>query len=201
MLQHPEPALILASQSRIRRQLLESAGLSCESRPAAIDEASIKASAQAEAIPPGEAALWLAELKAERIRAPGAMVIGADQLLSCEGRWFDKASDLRQAREQLLFLRGKSHLLHTAVSVMKNGQVIWHHIATPKLTMRAFSEQFLDEYIAAEGEELLHSVGAYRLEGPGVQLFSKIEGDHNAILGLPLLELLEFLRQQGILKK
>jgi septum formation protein len=199
--QSAAPSLVLASASATRRALLTGAGLAFEAIAAAVDEAAIKESAQAEAIPPADAAIMLAEAKAERIarRRPEALVIGCDQLLVCEDRWFDKPPDLAAARAQLQALRGRPHRLVTATVAWRGGALIWQDVATPRLTMRAFSDAFLDAYIAAEGEALLGSVGAYRLEGLGVHLFSRVEGEHSAILGLPLLPLLHFLRGHGVL--
>ena len=201
MIQREAPALILATASQARRAVLAAAGLRFTAEAAAVDEAAIKEGAQAEGIPPGEAAMLLAEAKAQRIarRQPEALVIGADQLLVCEGRWFDKPPDMAAARAQLLALRGRPHELMTAMVCWRGGQRVWQHLARPRLTMRGFSEAFLDAYLALEGEAVLGSVGAYRLEGPGVQLFDAVEGEHSAILGLPLLPLLGFLRQHGAL--
>jgi len=147
------------------------------------------------------AALRLAELKALRIsrRDPEALVIGCDQLLVCDGAWFDKPADVAEARAHLLALRGRSHTLVTAVLCQRGEQRLWHHVAQPRLTMRGFSDTFLDAYLAAEGEALTTTVGAYRLEGLGVHLFDTVEGEHAAILGLPLLSLLGFLRQHGVI--
>nr|WP_246419305.1 Maf family protein [Neoroseomonas alkaliterrae] len=193
--------MVLASASATRRALLASAGLRFEAQAAAVDEAAIKEAAQAEGIVPADAAIMLAEAKAERIarRDPDALVIGCDQLLVCEGRWFDKPADLAAARAQLLALRGRRHELVTAVVCHRQGGRIWQHVAVPRLVMRDFSDAFLDAYLAAEGERVTASVGAYRLEGPGVQLFASVQGEHAAILGLPLLPLLGFLRQHGVL--
>jgi septum formation protein len=193
--------LILASGSGIRAALLHAAGLSFETNAASIDEAAIKDAARAEGAAAEDAALGLAQLKAQRVArlAPDALVIGCDQLLVCEDVWFDKPADLAAARAQLLALRGKRHVLVTAVLCQCGGQRLWHHIARPALTMRSFSESFLDAYLALEGDRVTESVGAYRLEGPGVQLFDRIEGEHSAILGLPLLPLLGFLRQHGVI--
>ena len=201
MIQREAPALILATASQARRAVLAAAGLRFTAEAAAVDEAAIKEGARAEGIPPGEAAMLLAEAKAQRIarRQPEALVIGADQLLVCEGRWFDKPPDMAAARAQLLALRGRPHELMTAMVCWRGGQRVWQHLARPRLTMRGFSEAFLDAYLALEGEAVLGSVGAYRLEGPGVQLFDAVEGEHSAILGLPLLPLLGFLRQHGVL--
>lgn len=201
MIQAETPRIILASASSARRAVLEAAGLRFEARPAAVDEAAIKDGALAEGIPPTDAALMLADAKAERIarRDPEALVIGCDQLLVCEGAWFDKPADVAAARAQLLALRGRTHELVTAVVCHRRGGRVWQHVATPRLTMRAFSEAFLDAYLTMEAEHVTHSVGAYRLEGPGVQLFDRVQGEHAAILGLPLLPLLGFLRQHGAL--
>ncbi len=205
MRQASTPALILASASATRQALLRNAGLVFEALPAAVDEAAIKEAARAEGIPAAEAAIILAEAKAERIarRRPEALVIGCDQLLTCrleEGeRWFDKPADRAAARAQLWLLRGRTHALVTATVAWRGGARIWQDVTTPRLTMRAFSEAFLDAYLDVEGEALLASVGAYRLEGPGVHLFSRVEGEHSAVLGLPMLPLLRFLRGHGVL--
>lgn len=201
MIQAATPRLVLASASSARRAVLAGAGLRFEAMPALVDEAAIKASAQAEGIPPADAALMLADAKAERIarRDPEALVIGCDQLLVCEGRWFDKPPDLAAARAQLLALRGRTHELVTAVVCHRHGGRVWQDVARPRLTMREFSGPFLDAYLAAEADHVTHSVGAYRLEGPGVQLFARVQGEHAAILGLPLLSLLAFLRRHGVL--
>jgi septum formation protein len=201
VIQAAAPALILASASTARRAVLQGVGLRFETRVAGVDEAAIKEAAQAEGIPAEDAALMLADAKAERIavQAPDALVIGADQLLVCEGAWFDKPPDMAAARAHLQRLRGRQHELVTALVCHRGGQRIWQHVAKPRLTMRDFSDAFLEAYLAAEGEALLSSVGAYRLEGHGAQLFDRIEGDQPAILGMPLLPLLGFLRQHGVL--
>jgi septum formation protein len=201
VIQRPGPRIILATASAARRAVLAAAGIDFTAQPAAVDEAAIKESAQAEGLAPAEAAMLLAEAKAQRIarREPEAVVIGADQMLICEGRWFDKPPDMAAARDHLLALRGKPHELVTAVVCWRHGERVWQHLARPRLTMRGFSDEFLDAYLAAEGEAVLGSVGAYRLEGLGVQLFSAVEGEHSAILGLPLVPLLGFLRGHGVL--
>lgn len=193
--------LILASQSLSRRALLEGAGLSFEAMPAAVDETAIKEAARAEGHTAADTAILLADAKAARIarRHPEATVIGADQLLVCEGEWFDKPADLAAARDHLHRLRNRAHELVTAVVVWRNGKRAWHHLATPRLAMRDFSEAFLDEYLAREGGFVTQSVGAYRLEGMGIQLMRDIRGEHTAILGLPLLPLLAYLRDAGVL--
>ena len=194
--------LVLASQSATRRALLEAAGLDVEALPAAVDEAAIKESARAEGLSPADAALMLADSKAARVarKHPDAAVIGADQLLVCGHDWFDKPEDVSAARRQLLRLRGHGHELVTAVVVWRDGQRAWHHVATPRLVMRDFSESFLDTYLAREGGFVTESVGAYRLEGLGVQLMRDVRGEHSAILGLPLLPLLAYLRDSGVIR-
>ncbi len=200
--QREEPALVLASSSATRRELLTRAGLRFTAEAAAVDEEAIKESAQAEGIPPADAAILLAEAKARRIatRRPEALVIGCDQLLVCGGEWFSKPESAAAARAQLQRLRGRRHELVTASVAWRGGQRVWQDVTTPRLTMRTFSDAFLDAYLAAEGERVLASVGAYRLEGPGIHLFSRVEGEHSAILGLPLLPLLHFLRGHGVLE-
>lgn len=200
-LQAEQPKLILASASAARRAVLTQAGLRFETRAAHVDEAEVKRSGRAEGASAEEVALALAELKAVRIAraAPEALVIGCDQLLVCNSEWFDKPADMAQARLHLLALRGCTHALVTAVVCHRHGQSIWRHVAQPRLAMRRFSDSFLDGYLEVEGETLLSSVGAYRLEGLGVHLFERIDGEHAAILGLPLLALLGFLRQHGVL--
>jgi septum formation protein len=206
-LQKDVPVLVLASSSATRRALLTRAGLVFEALPAAVDEAALKEACQAEKIPPEDAAIILAEAKAERIarRVPDALVIGGDQLLVCKmddgtERWFDKPTDMAAARRHLQALRGKTHRLVTATVPWRNGARIWQDVTTPCLTMRDFSDAFLDAYLATEGEALLGSVGTYRLEARGIHLFSRVEGEHSAILGLPLIPLLGFLRGPGVVK-
>ena len=201
MIQAEAPTLVLASQSRSRRELLQAAGMVFTTQPAHIDEAGVKQSARAEGTGVADVAILLAELKATRIsaRMPDALVIGADQILVCDDIWFDKPASLEQAREHLLFLRGKTHLLVTSVICMRDGNRLWHHVAEPRLTMRSFSDAFLADYLAGEGDAVMETVGAYRLEGLGVHLFDRIDGEFSAILGLPLLPLLGFLRQHGVL--
>lgn len=191
--------LVLASGSAIRRTLLENAGLTFSVLSSSVDEEPLKRAGRAEGAPPETVALRLAEAKALSVSCADAFVIGADQMLSCKGDWYDKPADLKAARLQLLSLRGQTHTLHTAVVVCRNGQVLWQHVSEPKLTMRLFSDAFLEAYLAEEGDECLYSVGAYRIEGPGLHLFARMEGDQTAILGLPLLPLLEALREMGVL--
>ena len=200
-MQAAAPRLVLASTSAARRDLLLAAGLAFEALGAAVDEDAVKTAARAAGVSPDDAALLLAGRKAAVIAAadPAALVIGADQLLVCGDAWFDKPADMAQARAHLQALRGRTHMLATAVLCRRGGRTLWRHVARPRLTMRAFSDAFLARYLAAEGEALLSTVGAYRLEGLGAHLFERIEGEHAAILGLPLLPLLAFLRQHRIL--
>jgi septum formation protein len=191
--------LILASASPARAALLQGAGVAIEVMPARIDEDAVKASFEAEGAGPRDLADALAAMKAQRVsaRLPGALVLGADQVLDCDGRRFDKPRDAAEARAQLLELRGRQHRLHSAAAVARDGAVIWRHVGLARLTMRPFTDAFLDRYVAAEGERLTQSV--YRLEGPGAQLFSQVQGDYFTVLGLPLLELMGFLRAQKAL--
>jgi septum formation protein len=191
-------SVILASKSAARRAVLDGAGVRYEALVAGVDEDAAKASLQAAGCGPLEVADALAELKAIGVsRSRQGLVIGADQTLDLDGRLYDKAPDLAAARARLLELRGRTHRLHAAVVVARDGAPIWREVVTAALTMRDFSDAFLDEYLAAEGEHALGSVGCYRLEGPGAQLFSRIDGDYFAILGLPLLGLLDLLRRHG----
>jgi septum formation protein len=191
-------SVILASKSAARRAVLDGAGVAYEARVAGVDEDAVKAGLLAEGASPRDVADALAELKAIRVsRGRTEFVIGADQTLDLEGALYDKAETLEAARERLKTLRGKTHKLHSAVVVAKEGAPIWREVATASLTMRNFSDAFLDDYLKTEGPHALGSVGCYRLEGPGAQLFSKIDGDYFAILGLPLLGLLDLLRGHG----
>jgi septum formation protein len=181
--------------------VLRAAGVEFAAIPAAIDESAIKTQFRAAGGDALACALALAEAKAREIAThhPQAIVIGADQILVADGEWFDKPADLAAAAAQLRSLRGRKHTLATAACAVHGSTALWRATASPKLTMRRFGEAFLALYIAAEGEAVLGSVGAYRIEGQGVQLFERIKGDHFSILGLPLLELLGFLRGRGLL--
>ena len=194
-------AVVLASGSSTRRAMFEAAGIPIGIDPAHVDETELKRSMLADEVPPRDIADFLAELKAVRVsnRWNGALVIGADQVLVQNGVVFDKPADLDHARAHLQALRGRRHELISAVVIAENGAVVWRHIATAKLEMRPFSDQFLDAYLAAAGERVLSSVGAYQIEGLGLQLFNRIEGDHFTILGLPLLAVLDYLRLRGVL--
>jgi len=193
----PEP-LILASQSKVRRALLEAAGIPVEARPAHLDERAIELGVTGG---PGEVALTLAREKAHTVAAMSGngIVVGCDQTLALGDRRFSKPADRAAARDQLLALRGKTHELHSAVAVCRNGAVTFGHVSVARLTMREFSQGFLDSYLDAAGAAVTASVGAYQLERTGIHLFEAIEGDHFTILGLPLLPLLEHLRGEKVL--
>jgi septum formation protein len=191
--------LILASRSQARIALMSNAGLAFETIAPDVDEAALKADRLAQDAAPAAIAADLADAKAIQVssRHPAALVIGADQTLALDGHLFDKPANLTAARAQLTALRGRSHQLHSAVSLARRGAVVWRTVDTATLHVRAFSDAFLSGYLAAEGDEILSCVGAYRLEGLGAQLFDRIEGDYFTILGLPLLSLLQGLRDSG----
>ncbi len=197
------PQVILASASSFRRRLLEAAGLRFEVVPADVDEAALKRGLAA-AVPrpgPGTVAEALARAKAEAVgrNHPDALVIGADQVLALDEELFDKPSDLAAARAQLERLRGRPHTLHTAAVLAHDRKIVWTCVGEAMLTMRAFSRQFLDAYLARCGAAVCQTVGAYEIEGAGIQLFERVEGDHFTIIGLPLLALLGELRSRGVL--
>ena len=191
--------LILASGSAIRREILDGAGLDYEVIVRPVDEAAIKDAMLADNARLRDIADALAEAKAMRVsRQEAGLVIGADQIMVMDDTLFDKPKDLAEARERLLSMRGKKHELIGAVVICENGAPVWRHICRTKLWVREFSEEFLDWYIESEGEALTKSVGAYRFEGPGAQLFEKVEGGFFGILGLDLLPVLDYLRTRGI---
>ncbi len=195
--------VVLASSSSVRAAILANAGVEFEADAAAVDEAELKSALKAEGADAAAAAAELAELKARRIagRHPGALVIGADQILECDGAWFDKPIDAGAARAELLALRGRAHELVAAVCVVRDGELLWRHTDRARLMVRSFSDAFLDGYLEAMGPAVLDTVGAYKLEGMGAQLFERIEGDYFTVLGLPLLPLLEFLRGHGVVPR
>jgi len=193
--------LVLASASRSRANLLSAAGVPFRAIPAHIDEAALIAELSAKAREPAAIALGLAERKAGTVSAAaaGALVLGADSVVVFGTELIGKCSDLAALRALLKRLAGHSHELISAAALVRDGTVLWRHAGHARLTMRPFSEDFLDAYLAAEGETVLSCVGGYRYEGPGAQLFEGVEGDFFTILGLPLLPVLAALRSQGIL--
>jgi septum formation protein len=192
-------SLILASVSAARRRMLKNAGLAFEVIAPRCDEEQAKVQFRAEGLAPRAQAEALAELKALSVsREIAGWVIGADQMLAIDGDVLDKPNDRGEARAHLVRLRGRTHELITAAVVAKDGAVAWRGVDTPRLTMRDFSDAFLDDYVGRVGDAALQSVGAYRLEGLGAQLFGHVEGDYFSVLGLPLLPLLAFLREQGV---
>jgi len=202
-LQAGRPALTLASSSKSRAKLLEAAGLSFIVEPPGLDESAMRQAAGGEeALAPHDVAEVLARAKAEAVSevAPKAYVIGADQVLAFGDIIMSKPENIEAARRQLLDLSGKTHTLHTAVVVATNGETIWAETTIATLTMRKLSPQFIGRYLAAAGEEVLGSVGAYQIESLGIQLFEKIDGDYFSILGLPLIPLLDTLRREGVIE-
>lgn len=194
--------IVLASKSAARTSVLSAAGVPFETAVAGVDERAVKAGLLAEGHGPRDVADALAELKAVKISRsrPGDLVIGADQTLDLDGALYDKVETMAEARERLQLLRGKTHKLHSAVVVARDGQAIWREVPGARLTMRNVSDAFIDGYLASRGDDILGSVGCYQLENEGVQLFSRIEGDYFTILGLPLMGLFDFLRLHGALE-
>ena len=193
---------MLASAAAVRAAMLRAAGLSFTVQPARVDEGAVKEAMRAEDPDGRDTARALAALKARRVSASaaGAFVIGADQLLVCGDEWFDKPVDVADARGQLMRLRGRRHTLVTAVSVVRDEAEIWGEVVCPQLTMRPFSDAFLERYLERAGEGILACVGGYEAEGLGAQLLAEIRGDWFAVLGLPLMPLLAFLREHGLVE-
>ncbi len=198
-----DPRLILASASRTRQTLLRNAGVQFGIETADADEPAIRQAYMSanDTVDFSDLALVLAAAKAEMVseQHPGHLVIGADQLLVFENQVMAKASDMDQARDRLLRMRGKTHSLESAVCCVQDGKLIWSHTDAAHLTMRDISPEFVGRYLASVGENVLSSVGCYQLEAEGIQLFEKIEGNYFTILGLPMLPLLAFLRKRGLL--
>src|SRR6478736_3803226 len=196
----PAP-LILASRSATRRRLLEAAGIPIELCPADLDERALEGNAVPQS-PTAVAALLAREKAAMVAKAhPDRLVLGADQTLALGAKRFSKSPDRLAARAQLQALRGRTHELHAAIAFVQDEAVVFEHVETARLTMRAFSDDFLNRYLDTVGDAVLASVGGYQLEGLGVQLFESIEGDYFTILGLPILQALDFLRRQGCLAR
>lgn len=200
MLAQGQPPLILASQSRARQAVLAGAGLAFEALPAELDERAVEAESGLTA--PGEVAECLARAKASVVSAshPGRYVIGADQTLALGARRFSKPADRAAAADQIATLAGNTHELHAAVAVVHDGQVLFSHVSIARMTMRPLSRNTIDAYLEAAGDAVRGSVGAYQLEGLGVHLFERIEGDYFTILGMPLLPMLAFLRSWNLLR-
>jgi septum formation protein len=193
--------LILASGSSTRAAILRNAGIPFTVRPAAVDERAVEAPLVARGCTPKEIALALAEAKATAVSAGSdGLVIGADQTLDLDGRPWTKPASLDVARRQVAALSGKTHALHAAVVTARAGAIVWRHVESAQLTMRTLTARQIDLYLAEVGDRALTSVGAYQVEGPGIKLFERIEGDHFAILGLPLLPLLAHLRNEGAIE-
>jgi nucleoside triphosphate pyrophosphatase len=202
-LQAGRPPLILASSSTSRARILEAAGLAFIVEPPGLDEATMRQAVSGDkALDPHDIAELLARAKAEAVSelAPQAYVIGGDQILALGKTIMSKPDSMEAARRQLLDLSGKTHTLHTAAAVATNGETLWAETTIATLTMRKLTPEFIGRYLAAAGEQVLGSVGAYQLESLGVQLFDKIDGDYFSILGLPLIPLLDTLRREGVIE-
>jgi septum formation protein len=193
--------LVLASTSPARRAMLSAAGVAHEAAAPGVDEEAVKRRLAAENASAETVAEALAEAKAVGVSrsSPGALVLGADQVLALEGgTMFDKAADRAALEAQLKTLRGRAHRLISAAVIAENGSAVWRYTDTATLTVRDFSDAFLADYLEAEGESLLGCVGGYKIEGRGAQLFSRVEGDHFTVQGLPLLAVLDYLRTRGV---
>jgi septum formation protein len=193
--------IVLASGSATRRAMLAAAGVPAIVDRPAVDEDVVKRHCKGRGLDAAETARALAHAKAAEVapRHPGRIVIGADQMLGCDGEWFDKPADLAAAARQIARLAGRTHHLISAVVAVRDGQILWQAADAAALTLRPLSPAAIDDYLARAGEPVLQSVGAYQVEGLGIQLFSRIAGDHFTILGLPLLPLLDFLRSEGVI--
>ncbi len=196
----PHKDLILASSSETRVSMLTGAGLKFSAKAANIDESSIKESAHAQGLSSLDTATLLAEIKAKKIslNQKNIFVLGSDQLLDCEGRWFSKPKTRNQAFENLKFLSGKSHRLFTAAVICENGQRLWQHTESSTITLRSLDDGEIDTYLDMMGDAAFFSPGSYMIEGLGAQIISRIDGCFYSVLGLPLLQLLAFLRDHGL---
>ena len=194
----PDP-LILASRSKVRQRLLAAAGIPIDVRPADLDERELEA--RSPSLQSAAAATFLASEKALSVELsnPGRLVLGADQMLSLDGKRFSKPGDRAGARAQLRELSGQTHTLYSAIAFVQNAGVLFEHVSTARMTMRSLSDRFLEHYLDVAGDAVTESVGAYQLEGLGVQLFERVDGEYFGILGLPLTQVLDFLRRHGSL--
>ncbi len=194
-------SLILASASPFRRMLLDNAGIRYQAKAADIDERAIEAEVEEQKLSPEDVALVLAEAKAKNVGQdfPGHLVIGSDQTMSLGPRVYHKPRDMDEARRHLLSLSGAVHQLNSAIVLTRDDDVLWKHVSSAKMSMRALTADFIDRHLARVGDKALSSVGAYQLEGEGIQLIDGIEGDYFTILGLPMLPLLAKLRELGVI--
>ena len=193
--------VILASQSKTRAALLKNAGVSVEISPARVDETTVKEALLSEGYQPADVADALAELKSVKVsvKSPGQLVIGADQVLECDGRLYDKPTSMEEARSHLRSFSAKRHRLVSASVISENGKPVFRARQTVTMHVRPLSDEFIEVYLNSCSREILDSVGAYRLEGLGAQLFYRVEGDYFTVLGLPLLDVLGYLRERGVL--
>ena len=193
------PKLVLASSSPFRRMLMQNAGLAFEAHAAHIDERAVEAPLERDGATPDTVALVLAKAKAKEVsnRFPGCLVIGSDQTMSLGAQTFHKPKDMDAAASHLLALAGKMHRLNSAIAIAYNSDIVWEHVSHAELTMRPLSKDFIERHLSRVGDKALSSVGAYQLEGEGLQLFSRVDGDYFTILGLPMLPLLDKLRELG----
>lgn len=193
------PSLVLASASPFRRALLENAGLVFTARAAEIDERALEKPLEEEGAAPEDVAVRLAEAKARDVARyfPEALVIGSDQTMSLGQRVYHKPKDMAEAGQHLLSLAGRTHRLNSAIVLVRGEQIIWRHVSSAHMSVRMLTPEFVDRHLQRVGSKALSSVGAYQLEGEGIQLFEKIEGDYFTILGLPMLPLLAKLRELG----
>jgi septum formation protein len=195
--------VILASGSEIRAQLLRQANVRFEQRPARVDEDALKQALIADGAPPRDIADALAEMKARKAsdRAPGALVIGCDQVLDFESRLLSKPETPEDALAQLQAMRGKRHMLLSAAVICEDGAPVWRHVGQVRMLMRDCSDAYLESYVARNWDSIRHAVGGYKLEEEGVRLFTRIDGDYFNVLGMPLLELLSYLTLRGVLEQ